>query len=451
MDNTGLVQRARDAGVQLVSFLYCDNGGVIRGKSSHITGLEGRLDSGIGLTVAMQAMTDMDQLQLVDGMGPVGEVRLVPDRDTFTILPYASKRALMLSDLITLERLPWDACPRDFLKRMIARAESMGLTIQAALEPEWYLAQKEGDAFVPCDESLCNASIGHTFTQPVIDDVVEALESQGLQVEQYYPELGHGQHEMSIRHADALRAADNHLVYRETVRNVAWQHGYYASFAPKPYPNQPGNGCHIHFSAWDRDGERNLFFDPAGVHNLSTLAFQFMAGVLEHLPALVALTCPSMNSYRRLAPGSWSSAFACYGPDNREAAVRVPSLFWGEEMASANLELKASDSSANPYIALGGLIAAGLDGIERGLHPADGLRVDVDPGRLTPEELASRGIQRLPTSLKEAANNLESDAALTGAMGPALANSYLVVRRADWELFSQRDAEFEIKNHFYKY
>ena len=451
MVNTELAQRARDAGVQLVSFLYCDNGGVIRGKSSHIAGLEGRLDSGIGLTVAMQAMTDMDQLQQVEGMGPVGEVRLIPDQDTFTILPYAPKRALMLSDLITLERRPWDACPRDFLKRMIARADSMGLTIQAALEPEWYLTRKEGNTFVPCDESLCNASTGHTFTQPVIDDVVEALESQGLQVEQYYPELGHGQHEMSIRHAGALRAADNHLVYRETVRNVAWQHGYYASFAPKPYPNQPGNGCHIHFSAWDRDGERNLFFDPAGVHNLSTLAFQFMAGVLEHLPALAALTCPSMNSYRRLAPGAWSSAFACYGPDNREAAVRVPSLFWGEEMASANLELKASDSSANPYIALGGLIAAGLDGIERGLRPADGLRVDVDPGRLTPEELASRGIQRLPTSLEEAANNLESDAALTGAMGQSLANSYLVVRRADWELFSQHDAEFEIRNHFYKY
>ena len=451
MNGTELAQRARDAGVQLVSFLYCDNGGVIRGKSSHIAGLEGRLDSGIGLTVAMQAMTDMDQLQQVEGMGPVGEVRLIPDRDTFTILPYAPKRALMLSDLITLERRPWDACPRDFLKRMIARAESMGLTIQAALEPEWYLAQKEGNTFIPCDETLCNASIGHTFTQSVIDDVVEALETQGLQVEQYYPELGHGQHEMSIRHTEALRAADNHLVYRETVRNVAWRHGYYASFAPKPYPNQPGNGCHIHFSAWDRDGERNLFFDPSGVHNLSTLAFQFMAGVLEHLPALVALTCPSMNSYRRLAPGSWSSAFACYGPDNREAAVRVPSLFWGEEMASANLELKSSDSSANPYIALGGLIAAGLDGIERGLRPADGLRIDVDPGRLTSEELASRGIQRLPTSLEEAANNLESDAALTGAMGQSLANSYLVVRRADWELFSQHDAEFEIMNHFYKY
>ena len=451
MDNSELARRARDAGVQLVSFLYCDNGGIIRGKSGHVSGLEGRLESGIGLTVAMQAMSDMDQLQPVDGMGPVGEVRLIPDPDTFTILPYAPKRALMLSDLVTLERRPWDACPRDFLKRMLARAESMGLTVQAALEPEWYLASKAGDQFIPCDESLCNATTGQTFAQDVIDDVAAALEAQGLRVEQYYPELGHGQHELSIRHADALRAADNHIVYRETVRNVAWKHGYYASFAPKPYPDQPGNGCHIHFSVWDGKGERNLFFDPADSYNLSALAYQFIAGILERLPALVALTCPSMNSYRRLAPGSWSSAYACFGLDNREAALRVPSLFWGEEMASSNLELKASDSSANPYIALGGLIAAGLDGIERGLRPNEGQRVEVDPARLSPEELANRGVRRLPASLAEAADALEGDAALTGAMGPALASSYLAIRRADWELFSQRDADFEIRNHFYKY
>ena len=451
MDHSEVVRRAKDAGVQLVFFLYCDNGGVIRGKSTHISSLEGRLDSGIGLTVAMQAMSDMDQLQAVEGMGPVGEIRLVPDLDTFTVLPYAPKRALMLVDMITLDRSPWDACPRTFLKRIIDKAETKGLTIQAAFEPEWTLARKEGDRYFPCDESLCFSSLGATTSQIVIDDIVAALEAQGLRVEQYYPELGHGQQELSIRHADALRAADNHIVYRETVRAVAWQHGFYASFAPKPFADQAGNGCHIHFSTWDRNGERNLFFDPVDPLNLSRIAYQFIGGVLEHLPGLVALTCPSMNSYRRLAPGSWRSAFACFGPDNREAALRVPSLFWGEEMASSNLELKASDSSANPYIALGGLIAAGLDGVERDVRPGDGQRVDVDPARLTLEELANRGIKRLPATLAEAIAALESDAVLTGAMGAGLAASYLAIRRGDWELFSQYDAECELKNHFYKY
>ncbi len=451
MNNREIVRRARDAGVQLVSFFYCDNGGTIRGKATHVSGLEGRLNSGIGLTLAMQAYTSMDDLQVIQGMGPVGEVRLIPDPDTFTILPYAPKRAMMLADLVTTSRRPWEACPRDFLKRALARAESLGLTIQAAMEPEWYLATKEEDGFVPLDESLDNASIGYTFAQDVIDDVIEALETQGLRVQQYYAELGHGQQELSIEHTDALRAADNHIIYRETVRNVAYQHGLFASFAPKPFPDQAGSGCHIHLSAWDGDGANNLFYDSTDYQNISALAYQFIAGVMEHLPGLIALTCPSMNSYRRISPGSWAPAFTCWGPDNREAALRIPSLFWDAEMASTNLEYRTVDSSSNPYIALGSVIAAGLDGIERGLRPSEGQRLDVDPTSLTTEELERRGIRRLPSSLKEAISELEADTTLTDAMGEQLANSYLTVRRAEWDMFSQRDAEFEIRHHFYKY
>ena len=262
MEAKRIVQQAEEAGVQLVNFLFCDNAGIIRGKATHVSGLERRLESGIGLTKAMPAMSGMDQLQVVDGFGPVGEVRLIPDLDTFTILPYAPTRALALADMITIERQPWGACPRSFLKRMIEKARSMGIAFQAAMEPEWYLAREEDGEFVPMDESLDNASIGLTASQPVIDDVVAALTAQGLQVEQYYPELGHGQQEMSITHAEALRAADNHIIYRETVRNVAWQHGWLASFAPKPFPHLAGNGCHTHLSAWDLNDEVNLFYDP---------------------------------------------------------------------------------------------------------------------------------------------------------------------------------------------
>ena len=451
MERTEVVRKAKDAGVHLVSFFWCDNGGIIRGKSTHISGLETRLSSGIGVTTAMQAMGDMDQLQVVDGMGPAGEFRLIPDPDTFTILPYAPKRALMLSDLIATSRQPWEACPRDFLKRMLAKAETMGLTFQVAMEPEWYLARQEGDGFVPCDESLDNSSVGMTFAQDVVDDVIEALEAQGIGIEQYHTEVGHGQHELSIRHAPALRAADNHLIYRETVRNVAYQHGLFASFAPKPFPDQAGNGCHIHISAWDLDEEENLFFDADDEQSLSELAYYFIGGIMEHLPGLVALTCPSMNSYRRLSPGSWSTAFTCYGPDNREAALRIPSTFWGAEMASTNLEFRPADSSSNPYIALGGLIAAGLDGVARELKPSPEQNVDSDPTLLDPEELVRRGIRRLPSSLLEATRALEEDSLLIEAMRPALSGSYLAIRRADWNIFSQQDVEFEIRNHFYKY
>ena len=166
----------------------------------------------------------------------------------------------------------------------------------------------------------------------------------------------------------ALTAADNHLKLRETIRSVAASHGLWASLAPKPFADQAGNGAHLHWSLWDTDG-RNVLYD-AQAGGLSEIARHFIGGVLAHLPALLALTAPSVNSYRRLQPQAWSSAFAVYGADNREAAVRIPSPYWSDIAYSTNLELKPVDSSCNPYLALGGLIAAGLDGVDRQLTRA---------------------------------------------------------------------------------
>src|SRR5262249_3479248 len=215
----------------------------------------------------------------------------------------------------------------------------------------------------PLDESLCFSSVGMTRSAVVMDAIIAALEAQDIQVDQYYPELGHGQQELPIRHATALSAADRQVFFRDTVRNVAYQHSLYASFAPKPFPDQAGNGAHIHFSLWDKTGKRNVMYDAKDRYGISELGYHFIAGILEHLPALLALTCPSYNSYRRLQPHFWSSAYTAWGFDNREAALRVVSPFWGREEQTFNLELKAVDASANPYLALGGLILCGLDGI----------------------------------------------------------------------------------------
>ena len=451
MAQADVLSKLRQTDVQLVRFLYCDNAGVIRGKLSHTDGLESRMLSGIGLTVAMQAMNLLDKLQPVDGMGPVGEVRLMPDPDTFVVLPYAARSGAMIADLETRDGEPWQACPRSFLKRMIRRAASEGLQVKAAFEPEWSLAVRVDDRYVPFDESLCFSSVGMQTAAVVIDEIVEVLGKQGLRVEQYYPELGSGQQELSIGYAPALRAADNQILYRETIRAVAFKHGYFASFAPKPWPDQAGNGCHIHMSVWDPTGEENLFFDRTAPYQLGPLGRQFAAGLLEHLPGLVALTCPSYNSYHRLQPQSWSSAFTCWGPDNREAAVRVASTFTGQEMRSINLELKASDNSANPYLALGGVMAAGLDGIIRRLELTDDQLVLIDPATLTEEERQERGIVRLPDSLSVALDALEADAVLMDALGPLLSTSYLAVRRSEWNAFSTQGPAFEHKQHFWKY
>ncbi|MEZ4865770.1 MAG: glutamine synthetase family protein [Caldilineaceae bacterium] len=454
MNKEQVVNACIQAGVRLTRFLYVDNGCTIRGKLVPTERLSGRIESGQGLTVAMQAMNMLDQLQPVEGMGPVGEIRLVPDPESFVILPYAPNSAAMMCDMIQLDKTPWGACPRSFLKRMIGRAAEQGMTVQAAFEGEFSLFRREGDGsrmehYIPLDTDLCFSSIAMHTAANVIDAMMAAFTAQNIPVDAYYPELGHGQHEMPLRHAPALRAADNQIWFRETVRSVANNLGVVASLAPKPKPEQAGNGCHIHWSLWDLAGERNLLYDPNDRFGLSGLAYHFIAGVLHHLPGLLALTTPSYNSFRRLQPHFWSSAYTAWGPDNREASVRVASGAWGNEANTINLELKASDASNNPYLALGGLIAAGLDGVARQLEPGDAAMID--PGNFSDNERSQRGIQRYPTTQAEALDALEKDTVLMEALGPLLATAYLAVKRSEAAAFAQGDVAFEILNHLYKF
>lgn len=450
MNREQVVTAAHAAEVRLIRFLYCDNGGVIRGKLAHRDSLAKRMQTGIGLTVAMQAFNMLDQLQPIEGMGPVGEVRLVPDPDSFRVLPYAPNGAAMMCDMLSLDREPWGACPRGFLRRMITRAAEQGLSFQATFENEFSLLRPDdAGGYAPIDTGGCFSSVSMSGAAHVMDDMVAALEDQGIAIDAYYPELGHGQHELPIRHAPALRAADNQIWFRETVRNVALLHGLVASLAPKPLPDQPGNSAHIHWSVWDLAGQTNLLYDARDDYRLSRLGYQFVAGVLAHLPGLLALTAASYNSYRRLQPHYWSSAYSSWGPDNREASVRIASGLWGHEPETVNLELKPSDPSNNPYLALGGLIAAGLDGVARALDP--GQAALIDPADYGAEEQAARGIRRYPETLDAALDALERDQVLMEALGPQLGNSYLVVKRSEYEAFANEDLDFEIRHHMHKY
>jgi glutamine synthetase len=447
VDGGEVVRKADEAGLRLVRFLWCGNDGTVRAKASSRHGLEGRLESGIGLTVAMQAMNGLDQLQPVDGLGPVGEVRLVPDLGTFRVLPYAPRVGAVLTDHVALDGQPAAVCQRSFLKRMEARLAERGLVLRAAFENEFSLATQENGRYVPVDSGLCFSTISTTAAQDYVDELAAALEAQGIALEQYYAELGHGQQEISTGHAPALQAADEQLLVRETIRAVAARHGLVASLAPKPWPDNAGNGGHVHFSLWE--GERNRFHDGSAPDLLSSQALSFIAGVLEHLPGLCGLTAPSFNSYHRLVPQFWAGAFVCWGHDNREAPVRVASVFSGLEEASTNAELKACDASCNPYLAVGGLIAAGLDGLERGLEPPE--PVEVDPATIAEDERTRRGILGLPATQEEALDALAADSTLTGALGSVLTESYLAVRRSEWAAYSAGDAAFEQQGHFAKY
>jgi len=281
MNETEIMNQIQTQGINLVRFLYCDNGGLIRGKAAGGQRLQARLKGGIGLTVAMQAMNSLDQLQAVEGMGAVGEVRLMPDLKTFRVLPYAPNSASVLCDMTLLNGDAWEACPRSFLRKQIERAKlEAGISIEAAFEPEWTLARHNPDGtYTALDETVCFNSIGMTITADLINEIIQALEAQGLIVELYHPELGHGQHELSVRHAEAMEAADNHIIYRETIRNLAWKHDLIASFAPKPFLEQAGNGCLVHLSAWSVNSsvaKSNLFYDAQDQYGLSQMAYFFI-------------------------------------------------------------------------------------------------------------------------------------------------------------------------------
>ncbi|CAN5598219.1 glutamine synthetase family protein [soil metagenome] len=447
-----VVAAAHHADVKLIRFEYCDVSGVSRSKAIHVAQLEHKLLEGVSLTRAQMAINLLENVVHIEGMEPVGEIRLVPDPDTFTVLPWAPGTASVLCDQLDHDRQDWGACPRSYLKAMIARAAAMGITVQATFENEFYLAREVEGRYEPVDfahHAPVYSPIGQDLQLPVMMDLVDALVAQGIEVEQAINEYGPGQQEISVRHTDALGAADQQLKFRDTVRGVALRHGQLASFAAKPYPGEIGSGAHIHLSLWDAEGQRSVLYDRAADRGLSALGRHFIAGLTEHLPALCALTVPSYNSYRRLAPSAWAASTTAWGFDNKEAAVRVASPFYQREEQSYNLEFKASDPSANPYLSLGALIACGLDGIERALEPGE--PSEHDPVRMSAAERERGKVRPLPSSMTQALDLLEQDEMLLSSMGELLSRCYLAVRRSEDAAFSAEDADFEIRHHFYRF
>lgn len=433
------------AGIKFVRILWCDNANIIRGKAVHLDLLDrDYFNYGVGISAGQQGVPVMyDAVIPETGLTPVGEVRLVPDWSTLKILPYAPANARVMGNMV-FKGEPWAMCPRNFLRRSIASAKSQGLSVKAAFENEFYLLRQTAKGLEPADETLFASTQAMDLHRQVIEEIADSLIAQGIPVEQYYPESGPGQQEISMHYTDALAAADWQIAFRETVRAIAHQHDLAASFLPKIFPDAAGSGCHIHFSLW-QDGQ-NSIPDKQGICGISQTAREFIAGILHHLPSLMALTTPSVNSYRRLLPHCWSGAYCCWGLDNREAAVRIPSNPRG---SPTHFELKTVDASANPYLALGAAIAAGLDGVERSLEAPN--PVNIDPGNLSAEELSSQRIDRLPSNLGEAIAHLQQNELLINALNPELSQAFLAVRQGEWSVMKDWELEKEVKTLWARY
>lgn len=449
MQHESLKEQLLEQSVELVRAIYIGPDGIARGKAFRPDSLDEILESGIGLTQAQASVTVFDQLPPESQFQPVGEVRIRPDVTTFQVLPYLAGHARMLSDLETIEGQPWELCPRSLLKTFINKLSDQGMIIRAAFENEFTIFNKTNEEWLPLDQFNCFSSAAMDLASPYVLPIITALEQQGVMVEKYYPEAGHGQHEIPVRHQAGLQAADQQVVFKETVRGTALANDFRVSFMPKISSDSAGNGCHIHFSLWDSQDERNLFYDAAGDYGLSQTARHFMAGILNHLPALLAFTAPTTNSYKRFVERCWSSCYVCWGPDNREATVRAASGFKGHEASTVNLEYKPSDPACNPYLDLAALICAGLDGIEQQADP--GKPVLTDPTLLSPRERQTRGLTRYPIELASALSALEQDEVLRAGFGARRISDYITMKRAEIEMINSMGKDAEQQAYLFRF
>jgi glutamine synthetase len=435
-------------GVRAVALSQVDNAGVTRVKTVPVSLLERAVRYGVGMSPVFEVFMVNDFITSSDEVGgPVGDLRLMPD--PWALRPLAAQPGWAWApvDKHTQEGELYPGCQRTFAKRQAARAADAGIELRMAFELEWFQAGSDSELDSPIHR-------GPAYGLPVLAtisdcalDLIAALEEEGVGVDQFHPEYSMGQLEISVPPADPVGAADTTVLVRQTIRGVAANHGMRASFSPVVIAGHVGNGGHVHFSLW-RDGV-NLFAGGDGPHGMTETGEAFVAGVLAELPALLAVGSPSVPSYLRLIPSHWAGAFACWGRENREAAIRFVTGMVGARESAANTEVKCFDQSANPYLVAGSLIAAGLAGVQANLRLPE--EVTVDPGALTDDELAQRGIQRLPQAVEDALSHLEKSDVLRDAMGPMLFGPFAAVRRAEAEAFAGQEPESIVEAHRWRY
>jgi glutamine synthetase len=417
------------AGVRALAMTMVDNGGITRVKAVPAARLERVAANGVGMAYIWAAAgTDDLFADVAPFDNPSGDMRLIPDLAAARVLTASAGWAWAPVDQMSQELEPVPACQRTAAARALAAARAAGLDMRATFEIEATLLDADGG---PVHTGPGYSTSALALLDAFFLDLVAALETSGVEVEQFHPEYAPGQFEISIAARDPVAAADDLVFVRTQMRFAARRHGLTVSFAPVVFPGEVGNGCHAHLSVW-RDG-RNLMQGggrPAGLTDAGAAA---LGGIVAALPGLLAALAPSPAAYLRLQPHHWAGAYACWGVENREAAVRfIPGTVTSRER-SANFEVKVCDGGANPYVVMALLAAAALDGVERDAALPD--PVQDDPAALTPAELADRGIARLPATLDRATDLFAASAVARRALGEVLHDAFVAVRRREWDTY----------------
>ena len=400
---------------------------------------------------ASQIGRALDGEIMLDGSSIQGSVRveesdqyLRPDPATFAILtwrPQYGKVARLICDIYNPDGTPFDGDPRNILKRALRQAKSMGYDFHVGPELEFFLFQtdEEGRPTVKTSDKAGYFDLGPLdLGEGTRREVVLAREKMGVEIEASHHETAAGQHEIDLKYADALTAADNIMTFKLAVKTLAQKNGLYATFMPKPLRDAAGNGMHVNMSLF-QDG-RNLFYDESGERKLSLLARQFIAGLLEHAGSFCALTNPVVNSYKRLIPGYEAPCCLAWSESNRSALIRIPD----PRGQGTRAELRSPDTACNPYLAFAACLAAGLDGVTRGLTPPPAVAGNLYAMPL--EELAARGIRRLPVSLDAAVCAMETDKVIMEVLGPYAAR-YAAGKRQEWEEYRTQVSQWELDRY----
>lgn len=442
MNGEDVIKRIKEDGIKFVSFQFTDVNGVVKSVDGPLNQVERALNDGIWFDGSS-----------VEGFARIQEsdMHLVIDPDTYAVLPWTPdemKRARVLCDIYQPNGEPFAGDPRGVLKRRLARLKKeRNWILNVGPEPEFFLFLRNGKETihpVPHD-------IGGYFDFSANDEAVQVrtelmgtLSEMGLEIEVGHHEVALGQHEIDFRFADALKTADNVLTLKYAVKAIAAQHGLIASFMPKPVFGINGSGMHCHQSIFDLEG-KNLFYDQKDPLQLSSLAYQFMAGQLHHAKALSAIVAPTVNSYKRLVPGYEAPVYIGWGQVNRSALIRIPQPM-PDKPNTVRLELRFPDPSSNPYLAFNAMLAAGLDGIDQSLPCPEPLN-QLNVYELSDEVRRNLGIEMLPGSLYDALIAFEADEVLKSALGNNLTEAFLKARREEWEDFRIHVTDWELSRY----
>lgn len=436
-------EELRAAGVKYVFSAYTDLHGVGKGKMVPIDHF-----------VDMMRGSELFTGAAIDGLGQTpadDEIGPWPDLDRIMIMPHRPEVAVAFGAL-HYGGEPWPMCSRNVLQRAIDRAEQMGFTFNLGIETEFYLVKKVSDTeIVPHDpldvmEKAAYDIVETMGSHAFLDEAVTHMNTLGFDVASFDHEDSNGQFEIDFAYADVMTSCDRQVMWRMMMKELARKHGFDITMMPKPYSNRTGTGAHFNMSLADIKSGENLFAtedDPRGCE-LSNLGYQFIAGILAHAPALTAMACSTVNSYKRLlSTGSmtgftWAPVFISYGRNNRTHMVRIP-------MTSPRVESRAVDPTCNPHVTAAMYLHAGLDGIEQGMDPGDPINLNMytEPAS-TRERL---GVKTLPRTLLEAVEAFAEDELCERALGPDLRQSFIDLKSQEWWEYHNHVSDWELKRY----